>query len=1316
VTTNRRTNCPRGLYFSSPLIAQGGLGRTTGVATADNARILREQWSRATNWVKSKTNGGLVFSVAPAYAVLGRCEAITITGWRLGTTGSDIASVTLGGVPARRILSQTLDSVQVLAGLGTVAGLGDAVITTNSGYTTTLPNSFAYEATTTNSTTDFERGGIDAPWVSTGTLDWRVLRYCDAIPCNNEPSSGPAVGFSGTGSFARAMAVDDTPVEAQLLAKFNTHANGCTEQIHGISLYYHMWGPQTAECRGSLAVEYQNTALQWRTVLTATTVQANQDDPWLLLSYRFASPDSVVALRITAHPYTGAMNCFFWGSVSVDHIVIEKTTSCPDDNCGFISAHPTYSVTDAPTRAPSTLRPTTYRPTTAPPTVFPTLAPTFTRVPAVEVVQFTITQELTGLTAAQFLADVQNSRAFLRAAAEALATSVDNLCCLQVVDVPAAAGVVSHIPSQSMLALNSVVLTYSVTLKVNTLTAPNGDVPHDGGLSPTAFAYFNGTTHRLASNVNSGQFATSLAGSTVALSSAQVEPVASDSFSEPTSFVYRVSSAPTMAPTITAAPATSNGGLFGMGVAAYVILAVILVVISGCTYGLWWAVVRTMKDKSATVELVSGPNSGGERDTDRRAQGPNYSGLLGDDEVSVAATSEDATSVTAAEERPYAQAASPRAKLATPRNMPLPQPLYGHPAWEPPPQAGAGGMLPRTASFHYTDIIAQTPRGAMLRQQSNYQYARLNGGVESYEDLPTGEMGEAGQYPASDMEAGRVFNSGAALGTLATPRNLVRAPTAGTPTATPRMGAPSPRHLYQQQQMQPQRAANVMPTAGYLRPSPVVIRGDGQGSTAPTPRSALPSPGNLSRSSSSAQRSDTALAAGTPRNFMPQQRGTPSNASRGRANEAPVSQEKAEYVPRATSWFEPALSAGSADEAYAQMQMQPLSSEYSPSPRHLARSSSSDVQGPYAERSAQYNDGTRNAGTPTAARMPANFARPPSLMLGTLSSWQERGATPSHQDGGSSKSRSSQPGSTKSAGASGRPPLRPQTSGSGADLTPTAHGGAPTVAQRSTPRSAASTPTASSGESLPRGSPSSAGRRAGQPPPQYAPAVARPFPGAPGYVAAEAASPRGALEARPLLHGSDSSTGAAVVMGTPRGGSGRMRPPAVPAAPSMDSAEARTRAAPDGYDGYPLPLPRVPSVRAAGGVPRAVSLDSAPPGGSNAAFPRPATNATFPRPPPPQHNLSQKSLLQASLYPPPIRTDDARPRNFVADHSSPISVTTTTPTSVQQVVGTIEATLLRQGSSQKMRGGLSPSNSTKDAPSLSSPRHSTAAAISSGDL
>jgi hypothetical protein len=59
---------------------------------------------------------------------------VTISGWRIGT-GADITSVTLNGVAAKKILSQTQDSVMVVAGKASSEdmGTGDIVVTTSAG-------------------------------------------------------------------------------------------------------------------------------------------------------------------------------------------------------------------------------------------------------------------------------------------------------------------------------------------------------------------------------------------------------------------------------------------------------------------------------------------------------------------------------------------------------------------------------------------------------------------------------------------------------------------------------------------------------------------------------------------------------------------------------------------------------------------------------------------------------------------------------------------------------------------------------------------------------------------------------------------------------------------------------------------------------------------------------------------------------------------------------------------------------------------------------------------------------------------------------
>lgn len=96
MTANKQTNCVQVPYFSSPLIPFGALGKPTGLATADNARFVSEQASRVTNWAPSKISGGILLSAQPSSVAVGRCEPVTIRGWRLGN-GSDVVSVTMNG-------------------------------------------------------------------------------------------------------------------------------------------------------------------------------------------------------------------------------------------------------------------------------------------------------------------------------------------------------------------------------------------------------------------------------------------------------------------------------------------------------------------------------------------------------------------------------------------------------------------------------------------------------------------------------------------------------------------------------------------------------------------------------------------------------------------------------------------------------------------------------------------------------------------------------------------------------------------------------------------------------------------------------------------------------------------------------------------------------------------------------------------------------------------------------------------------------------------------------------------------------------------
>mmetsp|Transcript_28722 Transcript_28722/g.61872 ORF Transcript_28722/g.61872 Transcript_28722/m.61872 type:complete len:1063 (+) Transcript_28722:186-3374(+) len=358
-TTNGQTDCPEVFFFSSPLVTNGGLGRPTGIATSDNARLHNERAATVTNWMPAVETGGIISSAMPAFAVEDSCAEVVISGWRIGS-GADITSVTLAGVEATRILSQTEDSVVVWAGRNWGTGTGDIVVTSSAGLST-LAGGFSYAGASDALTADFE-SGIPLYWQSTGFLRWDVGRYCSELPCLSAPRSGPSVGRGGTGDFARVYSPADVEETAQLDSYFNLN-NNCTDTVTSISLWYHMWTDEIL-CLGSLVVQEQVSGGGWTTVATASAFQSAQNDDYLPLTHTFSNPTQVTGVRILADPTSSVEGCFREASISIDDIVIQRSTQCTNNLCGA-SAVPTASPTlvpgqtHAPTRAPSTAAPTT---------------------------------------------------------------------------------------------------------------------------------------------------------------------------------------------------------------------------------------------------------------------------------------------------------------------------------------------------------------------------------------------------------------------------------------------------------------------------------------------------------------------------------------------------------------------------------------------------------------------------------------------------------------------------------------------------------------------------------------------------------------------------------------------------------------------------------------------------------------------------------------------------------------------------------------------------------------------------------------------
>jgi len=357
VTPNGQSGCPRDFWFSSPLITNGGLGSFTGTALSDNARVTRERTSTAINWMESTTPGGLLFSLSPSEVMVGRCEEVVIEGWSLGT-GADITSVTLNGVEVDSIVSQTVNSVTVMAGASTSSGTGDVIVTTSSGYITTLADAFSYNVATGQFTTPFT-DGLSYGWESTGDVDWTFLTYS-----TTPNSGGPLVGQDG-GFFAKAQASASqvTGQVAELTQTFNQNPTECMDTVTDIMFYYHLYNQYGGTCQAQLSLQVSENNGAYTTVASASTYQSTSSDSWIPISYTFPSPTAVTGVKIVAQPYTGQDACYFYSSANVDMISLTKSTVCSVSGCSAVattvpSAVPSTAPSAAPTGTPN-VAPTT---------------------------------------------------------------------------------------------------------------------------------------------------------------------------------------------------------------------------------------------------------------------------------------------------------------------------------------------------------------------------------------------------------------------------------------------------------------------------------------------------------------------------------------------------------------------------------------------------------------------------------------------------------------------------------------------------------------------------------------------------------------------------------------------------------------------------------------------------------------------------------------------------------------------------------------------------------------------------------------------
>mmetsp|Transcript_25197 Transcript_25197/g.55843 ORF Transcript_25197/g.55843 Transcript_25197/m.55843 type:complete len:821 (-) Transcript_25197:114-2576(-) len=330
VTANNQSNCPRAFFFSSPSIRDGDYSQTTGVSTSDNARTHNDHVGDCTNWRESDTSAGMLFSVSPSAATIGRCQAITIEGWQIGS-GNDITSVTLNGVAVAKILSQNKNSVSVELSETYTAGTGDVVVTAG-GVVTTLSGGFSFLPEAGTFTTAFE-SSLPTYWAAGGDCYWRYIRFCSSTPCTYDHTSAPAVGYGGTGDFALAESAADEPSDAKFATFFNSE--GCADTVTSISLYYHMY-TQASVCRGSLEIQQvTKTNSNWNTVAQASIFQVSQSSPWLPLTHTFSQPDEVTGIRIVADPHSDRDGCYEWATVSIDDVQIVKSSDCSAYNCTY---------------------------------------------------------------------------------------------------------------------------------------------------------------------------------------------------------------------------------------------------------------------------------------------------------------------------------------------------------------------------------------------------------------------------------------------------------------------------------------------------------------------------------------------------------------------------------------------------------------------------------------------------------------------------------------------------------------------------------------------------------------------------------------------------------------------------------------------------------------------------------------------------------------------------------------------------------------------------------------------------------------------
>ncbi|MEI6169160.1 MAG: MBG domain-containing protein [bacterium] len=113
-----------------------------GLARMRASQVGNSNWNAAVDVIHSWRIGGLITNVTPAAVNVGGRIQVVIQGIALGN-GGDITNVTLAGVEAT-IITQTLESVTVMANAATGAVAGAVTVVSSTGGLMVLSNAFAY--------------------------------------------------------------------------------------------------------------------------------------------------------------------------------------------------------------------------------------------------------------------------------------------------------------------------------------------------------------------------------------------------------------------------------------------------------------------------------------------------------------------------------------------------------------------------------------------------------------------------------------------------------------------------------------------------------------------------------------------------------------------------------------------------------------------------------------------------------------------------------------------------------------------------------------------------------------------------------------------------------------------------------------------------------------------------------------------------------------------------------------------------------------------------------------------------------------------